>query len=79
MALNYAYYYASIEDPDGFCNRVRDTSDYILDRLQVPIPEYNGNYLMKYYYPIPDSVESFDDFQGQWYSDAAHTIPWSPA
>ena len=30
------------------------------------------------YHPIPETVESFDDFQGQWYSDAAHTIPWNP-
>ena len=78
MALNYAYYYASVRESDGMCVGTRDTSDYILDRLQIPIPEYNENYLMKYYHPIPDSVSSFDDFQGQWYSDAAHTIPWSP-
>lgn len=78
MATNYAYFYASIEDPDGFCWRVRDTSNYILNRLEVPIPEYNVNYAMKYYHPIPDSVESFDDFHGQWYEDADYTIPWNP-
>ena len=78
MALNYAYYYASIEESDGFCNRVRDTSDYILNRLQVPIPEYNMNYMMKYYWPIPETVTRHDDFQGQWYEDESHTIPWNP-
>lgn len=78
MALNYAYYYAAIEEPDGFCVGVRDTSNYILNRLQVPIPEADGNYLMKYYHPIPDVVESFDDFQGKWYTDAAHTTEWNP-
>lgn len=78
MAMNYAYYYAQIRESDGLCIAVRDTSDYILSKLTVPIPEYNRNYMLKYYYPIPETVESFDDFQGQWYSDAAHTIPWNP-
>lgn len=78
MAMNYAYYYAQIRESDGLCIAVRDTSDYILSRLTIPIPEYNTAYALKYYYPIPDSVSSFDDFQGQWYSDAAHTIPWNP-
>ena len=77
MALNYEYYYACI-DSNGRCIETRDTSSYILRPDFVPIPEYNENYLLKYYYPIPDSVSSFDDFQGQWYSDAAHTIPWNP-
>ena len=78
MALNYAYYYATVRESDGLCIQVRDTSDYILDRLQVPIPEYNGNYGLKYYHPIPDSVSSFDDFQGKWYIDSAYTTEWSP-
>ena len=78
MAMNYAYYYATVRESDGLCIRTRDTSDYILDRLNIPIPEYSTAYLLKYYYPIPESVSSFDDFQGSWYEDAAHTIPWSP-
>lgn len=78
MGMNYEYYYATIRESDGLCIRIRDTSSYILNRIEVPIPEYNGDYLMKYYHPIPEIVESFDDFQGQWYSDAAHTIPWNP-
>ena len=80
MAINYAYYYARISDlATGFCMGVLDSTDYVLDPTYVPIPEYNRNYVMKYYYPIPETVTSHDDFQGQWYSDAAHTIPWSPA
>jgi len=78
MGVNYAYKYALVRQNNGMCYDVRDSSVYYLDPTYIPIPEYNANYLMKYYYPIPETVESFDDFQGQWYSDAAHTIPWSP-
>jgi hypothetical protein len=79
MAINYAYKYATIADmSNGWCLGVQDTSDYILDPTYVPIPEYNEDYAFKYYWPIPEVITSFDDFQGQWYSDAAHTIPWSP-
>ena len=74
MAENYAYFYASVRESDGLCVGVRDTSDYILDRTQIPIPEYNGDYLLKYYHPIPDTVTSFDDFQGKWYSDPNFTV-----
>lgn len=79
MAINYAYQYAVLGNlTNGRCTQVLDTSEYILDPAYVPISEYNRNYALKYYWPIPETVESFDDFQGQWYSDAAHTIPWSP-
>lgn len=78
MAINYAYYYAQIDINTGMCRGVQDTSDYILDPSYVPIDTYTANYCLKYYYPVPITVTSFDDFQGQWYSDAAHTIPWSP-
>lgn len=79
MATNYAYYYAIINLDTGRCTGLQDTSDYILRPDYVPIDIYDNNYWFKYYYPIPETVTSFDDFQGQWYSDAAHTIPWSPA
>ena len=79
MATNYAYYYAVLDLNTGMCNGLQDTSDYILRPDYVPIEIYDWNHLMKYYYPIPETVTSFDDFQGQWYSDAAHTTPWSPA
>ena len=78
MATNYAYYYAQLDLNTGMCLGVQDTSNYILDPGYVPIEIYDLNYMLKYYYPIPETVESFDDFQGQWYSDAAHTIPWNP-
>lgn len=77
MAQTYAYYYAVIRQ-NGLCISKHDTSDYILDPLYVPIDDFDADYLLKYYYPIPEAVTSFDDFQGQWYTDAAHTIPWSP-
>lgn len=79
MATNYAYYYALINADTGMCMEVRDTSDYVLDPCYVPIETYTLNYFLKYYYPIPETVTSHDDFQGQWYKDAAHTIPWNPA
>ena len=79
MATNYAYYYATLNQNTGMCDGLQDTSTFILDPYYVPIEIYDANYLMKYYHPIPETVESFDDFQGQWYRDAAHTIPWSPA
>lgn len=72
----YAYAYAVIRESDGRCYNVMDTSDYYEDRLMIPIGTYNGNYIRKYYYPIPTA---YGDFNGSWYSDAAHTIPWSPA
>ena len=71
----YAYAYAIIREKDGRCRSVHDTTDYIEDRLYIPLETYNGNYLGKYYYPIPTA---YGDFNGSWYTDAAHTIPWSP-
>ena len=78
MATNYAYYYAVINLSNGRCTGTQDTSDYVLSPDHVPIETYDLNYLFKYYWPIPETVTSHDDFQGQWYKDAAHTIPWSP-
>lgn len=78
MAINYAYYYAQLDLDTGMCMGLMDTSNYILSPDHVPVEVYDWNYAFKYYYPIPETVDSFDDFQGQWYSDAAHTIPWSP-
>ena len=78
MAVNYAYAYALINLTTGKCFQVDDSTNYFIDRQYIPIPTYNENYLWKYYYPIPESVSSFDDFQGEWYVDAAHTIKWEP-
>ena len=76
MATNYAYFYAVIRESDGICIQVKDTSDYAENRLWIPIEsDGNGEYLLKYYYPIP---QYYGDFNGSWYEDAAHTIPWTP-
>ena len=76
MAINYAYMYAVIEDETtGECIEVQDTTNFILARTHVPITEFNEDYILKYYWPLPnDPVTSFDDFQGLWYEDAEHTI-----
>jgi hypothetical protein len=74
----YAYYYARLQAGTGLCRGVTDSTDYILDPLYVPIPSADRVYLLKYYWPIPETVTSFDDFQGQWYTDAAHTQIFDP-
>jgi len=53
-----------------------DTSNYILDPLHVPVTDDSVNFALKYYYPIPEEVTSFADFQGLFYLDAAHTQPF---
>lgn len=73
MSMHYGYKYARIRE-DGLCVEVQDTTNYILDRLYVPVETDDFAYLMKYYHPIPDKVTSFDDFHGLWYSDSAFTI-----
>ena len=72
MAVNFNYKYAYIRD-NGLCTGVDDTTDYILDPHYVPIEDETINYLLKYYWPIPTTVTSFDDWQGFWYLDANHT------
>jgi hypothetical protein len=59
---------------NGLCRGVEDATDYILNRLYVPIANDMLPYAMKYYHPIPDVVNSFDDFQGKWYADAQFTV-----
>lgn len=70
--LRYAFKYARIRE-SGLCVEIKDTTNYILDPLHVPITDTSINYGFKYYYPIPESVSSFDDFHGLWYYDADHT------
>lgn len=76
MAINYAYKYATIRINNGMCDGVMDTSDYILQPTHVPVDDIDVDYFMKYYYPIPETVTSFADFQGLFYLDAAHTQPF---
>lgn len=78
MAINYAYYYARLNPNTGMCVGVQDTSNYILDPYYVPIEVYTGNYMMKYYHPIPETVTSHDDFRGKWYTSNSHTTEWNP-
>ena len=74
MALNYGYKYAVIElSMGGICLEVQDTTNYILRPDYIPIEDDTLNYALKYYYPIPETVTSFDDFEGKWYLDAEHT------
>lgn len=66
MAQNYAYYYALIDITTGMCIGVQDTT---MDCSDVPemiqIPAYDEEYICKYY------------INGNWYEDAAGTIPWT--
>lgn len=73
MNARYGYKYAVLRT-SGLCTSTQDTTDFILDPLYVPISDDTLPYLMKWYHPIPESVTSFDDFQGKWYSDSAFTV-----
>ena len=75
MAVNYQYLYAILRmDRGGVCGAVQDTTNYILDPAYVPVEDIDTiDYTLKYYYPIPETVTSFDDFKGRWYLDADHT------
>lgn len=67
MAINYAYNFAQIDPSTNMCIGVHSTSDYesyaALPNM-VEIPVNDGEYLCKYY------------IDGEWYEDAAGTIPW---
>lgn len=66
MALNYAYHFAMIDPSTHMCMQVVTSSgrDYLDMPNFVEIPVYDENYLLKYY------------IDGNWYEDAAGTIPW---
>lgn len=74
-SVNYAYQYAVLNmEYGGLCLEMQDTTDYILRPDYVPIEDMdNIDYILKYYYPIPETVTSFADFQGRWYLDPDHT------
>lgn len=78
MAMNYVYKYAIIRASDGRCRGTQDTSDFILDPLYVPIENDEFNFYGKYYHPIPETVNSFDDFQGKWYTSSTYETEWIP-
>lgn len=71
MEYRYGYKYARIRE-NGMCDEIADTTNYIVNRLYIPIEDDTLPYLMKYYHPIPETVTSFSDFQGKWYYDADH-------
>lgn len=77
MDKRYGYKYAVLRE-NGMCIATEDTTSYILDPLYVPIADDTLNYLLKYYHPIPESVTSFNDFQGKWYTSSALDTEWIP-
>lgn len=65
MAVNYAYNYAEIDLETGECNGVFSTTATVDNPAVIPIPVYDEDYVGKYY------------INGNWYEDAAGTIPWT--
>lgn len=81
MAEQYAYKYAILDtDPTyyGQCIEMMDTTTYVLRPTYVPVTDVDTvDFTLKWYYPIPETVTSFDDFQGLFYHDEAHTQPYT--
>lgn len=76
------YKYAVIDNV-GKCYRVYNTTNYICEKTHVPIVDYENlvpccdaaeRYLGRYYYPIPQYVDSHQDFVGDWYLDFERQI-----
>lgn len=67
MAVNYAYNFAQIDPDTNMCFGVMSTTDGTQGEMPgyVEIPVYDENYVLKYY------------INGNWYEDAAGTIPWT--
>ena len=67
MAVNYAYNFAEIDPETGLCLGVITTTDIRQGEVEgyVEIPVYDEEYIFKYY------------INGNWYEDAAGTIPWT--
>lgn len=62
----YAYNYAQIDLTTGQCWGVCTQTDESTQPDMIPIPVDDPNYFLKYY----------NQANGQWYEDAAFTIPW---
>lgn len=60
----YAYNYACIDLSTKMCYEVITRTYETVQEDFIPIPVYDENYLLKYY------------INGNWYEDAAGTIPW---
>lgn len=73
MAINYAYAYAEIDDASHLCiglytsTRSDEAGPTNAGTTIISLPAYDDGYLMKYY------------IDGNWYEDAAGTIPWAPS
>ena len=59
------YFYATINLETRKCLGVRRTTEVIDNPAAIPIPVFDSNYYGKYY------------INGNWYEDAAGTIPWT--
>ena len=73
--LNYDYAYAEVDTTTNMCVGLVDTTDPNMGGtsgaggvIYVPIPEYNGDYLLKYY--------NFDT--DKWYLESTFETEWSP-
>lgn len=67
MAVNYAYNYAYVDPDTHMCFEVRSSTENSLSQYEnwVEIPVNDEDYVGKYY------------IDGEWYEDAAGTIPWT--
>ena len=66
MAINYTYNFARLDPATNMCIQVLSSSNPAEGDLPntVEIPVYDEEYICKYY------------IDGNWYEDAAGTIPW---
>lgn len=64
MAVNHQYNYAHIDTDAGLCVGVRTMTYKVDNPVLIPIQVYDEEYIDKYY------------LNGNWYEDAAGTIPW---
>lgn len=67
MAQNYYYAYAEIDPTTNMCIGVHSGTSEMDNPYFVRIPEYDENYVFKYY------------IDGAWYEDSAGTVPYNPA
>lgn len=65
MAVNYYYNYAQIDASTNMCIGVITSTVERTQEDLVEIPVYDEEYCLKYY------------INGNWYEDAAGTIPWT--
>lgn len=71
MSMNYAYNYAIIDPVTKMCMEFQSTSQELTEEELatnphwIPVPVNDPEYLFKYY------------INGNWYEDAAGTIPWT--